>query len=86
MSTIQLFTQNPETLTRELLGQITESQLQFLIDQLEEEFTEDSEYFIDRDTIEFLQEQGADAGLIQLLQQAVAKAGPDEGIDIAYKR
>jgi hypothetical protein len=86
MNSIQLFKQNPETLQRELLGQITEAQLQFLIDHLEEEFTEDNDYYIDQDTVDFLKGQGADTGVIRLLEQAVAGLGPEEGVDIVYRR
>lgn len=86
MNTIQLFKQNPETGQRELLGQLTAAQLQFLVDHLEEEFTEDDDYYIDQATVDFLKGQGADAGLIRLLEQAVAGLGPEEGVDIVYRR
>ena len=53
------------------LGEITEAQLQFLIDQLEEESLTDKDYYINRAMIFFLKERGADAGLIDLLYEAL---------------
>jgi len=44
----------------ETIGEITAAQKQFLVDQLEEEDDEDTDYFIDRDTLELLSDNGAD--------------------------
>jgi hypothetical protein len=41
-----------------LIGTITEAQLQFLIDELEEESAEDSDYYVSADTIDMLEEDG----------------------------
>lgn len=46
--------------TGAMIGAITEEQLQFLIDQLEEENPEDKNYWLNRDTLEMLKENGAD--------------------------
>jgi hypothetical protein len=43
------------------LGTITEHQLKFLIDALEEESSSDNDYYISADTIEMLETGGADA-------------------------
>ena len=83
MSTIRLCRQDPNTYERELLGTITESQLDFLIENLEEEFEEDEEYLIDQAAIDYLRDQGADEGLLRLLEKAIA--GSDEGADISYQ-
>jgi hypothetical protein len=83
MSTIRLYRLDPDTQERELLGVITESQLDFLIDNLEEEFLEDDDYWIDSAGVEFLRDLGADAELLQLLERAVAGTG--EGADISYQ-
>ena len=40
--------------TNQLLGSITEADLQVLIDALEEESSEDQDYYIDKATIEFM--------------------------------
>ncbi len=53
------------------IGTISNDQLQFLIDQLEEETEEDQDYAITRMTVEFLAEQGADPELLALLRRAL---------------
>lgn len=58
------------------LGKIDEAQLAFLTGSLEEESAADRDYYINSATIDLLQSQGADAGLIALLRQAMA--GRDE--------
>jgi len=73
MSIIHLYKEHPETYKREMLGTITETQLDFLIDNLEEEFEEDEESFFCADTIDYLKDQGADKDLIALLEKAVAE-------------
>ena len=45
--------------TDEYLGTIDDAELQFLIDDLEEESLEDRDYYIDSDTIQMLQDDGA---------------------------
>jgi processive 1,2-diacylglycerol beta-glucosyltransferase len=82
MSAINLFKQNPETYERESLGTITEEQLDFLVENLEEEFGEEEEYFLSPDTLDYLREQGADKGLISMLDKALA--GNQDGVDIFY--
>ena len=63
------------------LGTITEVQLQFLIDQLEEESTEDTDYYINQATLDLFEETGADADLLALLRQAL---GTREDIEIQW--
>ncbi len=65
------------------LGTITEQQLKFLADALEEESRSDNDYYISADTIEMLETDGADADLIGLLRRAL---GGREGIDIRWSR
>jgi processive 1,2-diacylglycerol beta-glucosyltransferase len=65
------------------LGTITEQQLKFLVDELEEESTSDNDYYITADTIEMLKTDGADADLIGLLRRAL---GNREGIDVRWSR
>ena len=64
------------------IGSLTETQLQFLIDQLEEEDSADEDYFIDADTIDLLEEGGASETLVSILRKAVGDA---EGIDVRYE-
>ena len=82
MSAIQLYKEHPKTYRREHVGTLTEDQLDFLIDNLEEEFEEDEEYLLFPDTLNFLKAQGADSNLLDMLQKALA--GTDNGIDILY--
>jgi hypothetical protein len=53
------------------LGTITEEQLQFLIDQLEEESSEDQDYYINEATLEIFESAGADPALITMLRTAL---------------
>jgi hypothetical protein len=66
-----------------LIGTITEADLKVLIEQLEEEDRADLDYFIDQDTIDLLEENGAPASLVSLLRDAV---GETEGIDIRWEK
>lgn len=53
------------------IGTITEDNLQYLIDQLEEESREDKDYYINETTLDILEERGADKALITLLRGAL---------------
>jgi hypothetical protein len=83
MGTIQLYKEHPDTYEREVLGTISEHQLDFLVDNLEDEFEEDEEYFFIPEMMDDLKAQGADAPLIALLEKALA--GTLEGVDIFYR-
>lgn len=65
------------------IGTITEEQLQFLMAELEEESAEDRDYYISADTVDMLEENGADQQLVSLLRSAVASG---DGIDIRWSR
>lgn len=54
------------------IGEITEAQLQFLIDQLVEESSSDQDYYINQDTLDVFAEAGAEAGLMDLLRAAMS--------------
>ena len=64
------------------IGNITDKQLAFLVEQLEEEHEEDHDYFIDRETLELLSDNGADPELLVLLEKAM---GDDDEMDIAWE-
>jgi hypothetical protein len=68
--------------TGDEIGTINDTQLQFLVAQLEEEHDDDKDYFIDRDTLELLSDNGADPDLLALLEKGLA--GDDE-MDIAWE-
>lgn len=65
------------------LGELTEEQFSSLRSMLEEESSADQDYFVSPDVIDYLEENGADAALVQLLRQAV---GEGEGIEVAWKK
>ena len=67
----------------ELIGTVTAAELQFLIDQLEEEDSEDRDYYVDLGSLAWFEEQGADPALMSLLRQAL---GEREGMDIRWER
>jgi len=68
--------------TGDAIGTINDKQLAFLVDQLEEEHDDDKDYYIDRDTLELLSDNGADAELLEILEKAM---GDDDEIDIAWE-
>lgn len=57
--------------TDKALGQISEEQLQYLIDHLEEEWLEDQDYVITPLLLQVFDEQGADPQLVALLRDAL---------------
>jgi hypothetical protein len=61
--------------TNQPIGDITDDQLQFLIDQFEEEWEGDQDYYINIATVDTLNEAGADPALLALLQRALDAAG-----------
>lgn len=65
------------------IGTISEDQLQFLIDQLEEEDNKDQDYYVNRDTLELLKENGADSQLIKMLKEAL---GSKDDLDIIWAK
>jgi hypothetical protein len=64
------------------IGDISDQQLAFLVEQLEEEHDEDQDYFVDRETIELMSDNGADPELLALLEKAI---GDDESMNIAWE-
>ncbi len=69
--------------TGEFLGTISEAQLQFLIDQLEEESIRDQDYYINLATLGMFERAGADPELLALLRQGL---GTREDMDIVWSR
>jgi processive 1,2-diacylglycerol beta-glucosyltransferase len=71
-----------DSLTGQLVGHITEAQLDFLRDQLEEESTTDRDYYFDRATIDLLDSKRGDASLLALLRRAL---GNRDGVELSWK-
>jgi hypothetical protein len=69
--------------TGKSLGMITEAQLQFLADQLEEESETDTDYYLNRDTLERFVEREIDSQLLDLL---LAALGDREEMEIEWQR
>ena len=69
--------------TNQLLGSITEADLQVLIDGLEEESSEDQDYYIDQATIDMLADGRPSDHLLGILRTAV---GSGEGVEIRWER
>ena len=57
--------------TSNLIGEIGEEDLQFLIDQMEEESMKDRDYSITNMEIAYFAENGASAELVALLREAL---------------
>jgi len=53
------------------IGTITEDNLRFLIDQLEEESGDDQDYYFTEATLALLEKSGADTALVSLLRNAL---------------
>ena len=68
--------------TGDAIGQISDEQLAFLVEQLEEEHDDDTDYYIDRETLELLSDNGADPELLALLEKAI---GDDDSMHIAWE-
>ncbi|MDE0186413.1 MAG: galactosyldiacylglycerol synthase [Candidatus Poribacteria bacterium] len=64
------------------IGIITENQVQFLIENLEEGGIEDQDYYINEETYDFLAENGCEVELLEMLAEALERR--DE-IDIRYE-
>jgi hypothetical protein len=70
--------------TNTLLGEITEQDLKVLIDALEEESSEDQDYYITPETLEVIGDNGrATDHLLNLLRKALGAA---EGVEIRWQR
>ena len=69
--------------TRQYLGRISEEELQFLIDNLEEESLTDTDYYMNRQTLALLKEKGMSEVLAQLIESAMCE---NKDIEITYER
>jgi processive 1,2-diacylglycerol beta-glucosyltransferase len=67
----------------QLIGSVTEEEFQVLVDALDEESDEDTDYYIEAGTIEMLEDEGAPESLVKLLRDAL---GTREGVEVAWSR
>jgi hypothetical protein len=63
------------------IGNISEDDLSFLIDMLEEEDSQDRDYWIDQTTIDYFEENGCSDHLLEMLKDAL---GDNQGIEIEW--
>lgn len=64
-------------------GTISDDQFQFLVDHLEEESTDDDDYYLNRTTVEILEGAGADAELLAVLRRGL---GDRDEMDLRWTR
>lgn len=69
--------------TGELLGSVTEADLKVLTDALEEESSQDQDYYIDSATLDVIADGRASDHLVAILRKAL---GPSDGVDIRWER
>jgi len=71
-----------DTESNRLLGTVSDADLQALVNALEEESSDDKDYYINADTIDLLSAT-ASPQLIELLRTAL---GSSEGIEVRWER
>lgn len=64
-------------------GTISDDQFQFLVDHLEEESTDDDDYYLNRTTVEILEGAGADPELLAVLRRGL---GDRDEMDLRWTR
>jgi hypothetical protein len=69
--------------TGQYLGRIDDDQLQFLIDNLEEESLTDTDYYLNRATLDLLKEKGLSDELARMIEGAM---GQDDEVEIRYEK
>ncbi len=65
-----------------LIGDISDDELKFLVDNLEEESLEDTDYDLSRLTLEYLRGNGLSPRLAQMLDAAL---GDQDDVEIVYE-
>jgi len=66
-----------------LLGSITDDQMAFLREQMEEESLADVDYYIMAPTVDLMEANGAAPALIDLLRNAIGAA---DGVEIRFEK
>jgi hypothetical protein len=72
-----------DNITGQYLGTIADEDLQFLIDNLEEESFTDTDYYVDRNTLDLLKEKGMSEAFANLIETAMGGA---EEVEIRYEK
>jgi hypothetical protein len=63
------------------VGEVSEDQLDFLIDNLEEEWSDDQDYYLNQAMVDMLAQKGGDQALIETLKKAL---GGNEDVEILW--
>ncbi|MCI0686586.1 MAG: CoA transferase [Sporichthyaceae bacterium] len=71
-----------DTADGRVLGTLTDEQFQELTDALEEESLDDRDYYLNVDTVDMLEDQAVDEGLVKLLRTAL---GDRDEIDVSWQ-
>lgn len=74
-----------DKITNEPLGTIDDEELRFLVEELEEESESDRDYYIDADTIDMLEADGAPQSLLALFRRILGSQSQD-GVEIVWQR
>lgn len=61
-----------------VIGSVPEADIEFLIEQLEEEHSQDTDYFISADTVRFLDDNGASDELLEILRTTLVEMYGEE--------
>ena len=69
--------------TNAYLGEISDEDLRFLKENLEEESLPDEDYYINKDTLYFLKEKGLGESAARMIETAMAQA---DDIEIRYEK
>ena len=69
--------------TGQHIGSLSEAELQYLIDELEEEHSEDKDYWLNRTQLEIMKEKGADSSFIKMLESAL---GDNDDMEVIWER
>ena len=72
-----------DSATGALIGSISDEDLTFMQNDMEEESLEDTEYYINQATVDWLETQGASPGLVALLRKVL---GSTDDMDIRWER
>jgi len=68
--------------SKQLLFELSDSDLQSLQNTMEEESSKDQDYFIDLNTVEMIMNSGASEGLVNALNKAI---GESDGVDVEWR-
>ena len=63
------------------VGEVSEDDLDFLIDNLEEEWSDDQDYYVNEAMVDALAQKGANPALVDTLKKAL---GGDEDVEILW--